>query len=296
MSDRSGVVYDLGYVPHEGPRLGRSGAIRAIVADGIRRVMGIRRKARRKVFPWVMFAIAMLPAVVFVGLAFFVDNFAPGLDSPFGSHADYYALAGVPTFVFVALAAPELLIPDRTEGVLSVYSSRPISSRDYVLARMGTLALLVIGFTLVPQIVMYVGFASLDDSGFLSAVVGNWPELWRMIATSSGFFLGWGAIGFLISVLAGRTTTARALFLGGLVGSSGLAAALVESGAFDLARYAAFGALLDPPFHLRDWVYGLSSDTIPARAGFGPGLSLLVMLAIAGVTTWVSIVRYRRLV
>lgn len=296
MTDRSGVVYDLGYVPHEGPRLGRSGAIRAMVADGFRRVMGIRRKARRKVFPWIMFAIAMLPAVVFVGLAFFVESFAPELDSPFGSHADYYALAGVPTFVFVALAAPELLIPDRTEGVLSVYSSRPISSRDYVLARLGTLALLVIGFTLVPQFVMYIGFAALDDSGFVSAVVGNWPELWRMIVTSSGFFLGWGAIAFLISVLAGRTTTARALFLGGLVGSSGLAAALVESGAFDLARYAAFGALLDPPFHLRDWVYGLSSDTIPARAGFGPGFSLLVMLALAGVTTWVSVVRYRRLV
>lgn len=296
MSGRSGVVYDLGYVPHDGPRLGRAGAIRAIVADGIRRVMGIRRKARRKVFPWMMFAIAMLPAVVFVGLAFFVDSFAPDLDSPFGSHADYYALAGVPTFIFVALAAPELLIPDRTEGVLSVYSSRPISSRDYVLARIGTLGVLVVGFTLIPQLVMYLGFAALDDRGFLSAVVGNWPELWRMVATSSGFFLGWGVIGFFIAVFAGRTTTARALFLGGLVGSSGLAAALVESGAFDLARYAAFGALLDPPFHIRDWVYGISSDTIPARAGFGPGLSLLVMFVLAAVTIRVSIVRYRRLV
>lgn len=295
MSDRTGVVYDLGYVPHDGPRLGRGAAIRAMVADGVRRVMGIRRKARRKVFPWMMFAIAMLPAVVFVGLAFFLDSFVPDIDSPFGSHADYYALAGVPTFVFVALAAPELLIPDRVQGVLSVYSSRPISSRDYVLARLGTLGVIVVGFTMIPQLVMYVGFAALDDRGFVSALVGNWPELWKMMATSTAFFVGWGVIGFFISVFANRTTTARALFLGGLVGSSGLAAALVESGAFDLARYAAFGALLDPPFQMRDWVYGLTSDTIPARAGFAPGVTLAVMLGLAGVTAAMAIVRYRRL-
>ena len=45
---------------------------------------------------------------MFVGLAFFVGNFVPDVESPFGSHADYYALAGVPTFIFVALAAPDM--------------------------------------------------------------------------------------------------------------------------------------------------------------------------------------------
>ena len=33
-----GTVYDLGYTPHEGPRLGRSGAFRAMVVDGTRLV------------------------------------------------------------------------------------------------------------------------------------------------------------------------------------------------------------------------------------------------------------------
>lgn len=295
MSDRGGVVYDLGYVPHDGERRGRGGAIRAMIGDGVRRVMGIRRKARRKVFPWVMFGIALLPAIVFVGLAFFVGNFVPDVESPFGSHADYYALAGVPTFIFVALAAPELLIPDRVQGVLSVYSSRPISSRDYVIARLGTLGLLVVGFTLVPQILMYIGFAALDSDGFLSAILGNWPELWRMIAVSSALFAGWGAAGFLISVFANRTTTARVLLLGGLVGSSGLAAALSESGAFDLARYASLASILDHPFYVRDWVYGSSSDTVPAAAGFGPEVSLLVIIVGIALAASVPIIRYRRL-
>ena len=187
------------------------------------------------------------------------------------------------------------MIPDRVQGVLSFYSSRPISSRDYVIARLGTLALLVIGFTLVPQLLMYIGFAALDSDGFLSAMVGNWPELWRMVAVSSALFAGWGSVGVLISVFANRTTTARVLFLGGLVGSSGLAAGLSESGAFDLARYASLASILDHPFYMRDWVYDLSSDAVPAEAGFGPGISLLVIIVGIALAASVPIIRYRRL-
>lgn len=295
MTDHGGVVYDLGYVPHDGARLGRTAAIRAMVIDGVRRVMGIRRKARRKVFPWMMFTIALVPAIVFVGLAFFVESFLPDAESPFGSHADYYNLAGVPTFVFVALAAPELLIPDRVQGVLAVYSSRPISSRDYVVARLGTLGVLVIAFTLLPQLLMYVGFAALDSDGFLSTLVGNWQELWKMTAGSAALFAGWGSVGFLIGVLANRMTTARALFLGGLVGSGGLASALAESGAFEGARYAALADIIGHPFHVLDWIYGTSSTTLTEAAGFGPWVSLVAILVLTGLAAVIPIRRYRRI-
>ena len=295
MSDRGGIVYDLGYVPHDGTRLGRGGAIRAMMFDGMRRVMGIRRKGRRKIFPWIMVGIAFLPSIVFVGLAFFVNNFVPDGESPFGSHADYYALAGVPTFIFVALAAPELLIPDRVQGVLSVYSSRPISPRDYVLARLGTLGILVTAFTLLPQLLMYIGFASLDADGFLAGLSSNAAELWKMLAVSSALFAAWGATGFLISVFTNRTTTARVLFLGGLVGSSGLAAALAESGSFGTARYAALVSVLDHPINVLGWVYGTRVDTVPGTAGFGPGVSLTVILGLVALAAVVPIVRYRRL-
>ena len=70
MSDRTGVVYDLGYQPYEGQRLGRGGAIKAMIKDGLRRTFGIRRKARKKVYPWGLVSLAFLPAAVFVGLSF----------------------------------------------------------------------------------------------------------------------------------------------------------------------------------------------------------------------------------
>ena len=68
MSDRTGAVFDLGYKPYTGDRLGRAGAIRAIIADGVRRVLGLRRKARKKVYPWSMVGLAIVPAAVFGGL------------------------------------------------------------------------------------------------------------------------------------------------------------------------------------------------------------------------------------
>ena len=42
-----GVVYDLGYRPHEGDRLGRAGALRALYRDGLRRVPRRRQGLRQ---------------------------------------------------------------------------------------------------------------------------------------------------------------------------------------------------------------------------------------------------------
>ena len=95
-----GVVYDLGYTPHDGPRLGRRAAVGATIVDGLRRVLGLRRKARKKVFPWALLAIASIPAIVFVGLAFFLGEFTPDAESPFGGHAEYFGLAGTMVMIF----------------------------------------------------------------------------------------------------------------------------------------------------------------------------------------------------
>ncbi len=150
MTER-GVVFDLGYTPHEGERRGRRGAITTTYRDGLYRVFGIHRRARKKIFPWLLVVFAILPAVVFVGFAFLLSTFAPGADSPFGGHAEYFGITASVILLFVALAAPELLIPDRREGVLAVYSSRPLRPDDYVGARASSLLTVIAGFMLIPR-------------------------------------------------------------------------------------------------------------------------------------------------
>ncbi len=295
MTDR-GVVYDLGYVPHEGARLGKPGAVRATIKDGVRRVLGLRRRARKKILPWILFGIALIPAIVFVGLAFFLTSFVPEADSPFGGHADYYDLAGPVMVIFTALAGPELLIPDREEGVLAVYSSRPMRASDYLLARGGALGVVIAGFLVLPQLLMYVGFAAIDSDGFIQTLLSEWPNLWRIAVTSVAFLVGYGAPALLISVYAKRLAPATGTLLGILVGSTGLAAALSESGAFAGSRYAALLAIAQHPFALRDWAFDQSSvDSVVADAGFGPVWSLAMILVIAVVAGGLAIRRYRRL-
>lgn len=293
MADRTGVVFDLGYKPYAEKRLGRSGAIKAIIKDGIRRVLGIRRKARRKIYPWGLVGIAILPAVVFVGLAFTLNTFAPEADTPFGGYADYLGLVGAIVLLFVALAAPELLIPDREEGVLAVYSSRPLTARDYVLARAGSLAVVVGSFMLLPSLLMYIGFASLDTRGFASALLGNADDLVKILLTMAAYMLGYGAPALLVATYARRTGPAAGIFLAVMFGSAAFGEAFRNID-FVGARFGTLLSLLQHPEVVRDWLFGRSYNAAPISAGFKPWASVVTILVIAGLCGYLINRRYRR--
>jgi ABC-2 type transport system permease protein len=292
MSDQTGAVFDLGYKPYEGTRLGRSGAIRAIIKDGMRRVMGIRRKARRKVYPWTLVAFAVLPAVVFIGLAFFLSTFSPDAESPFGGHAEYMGLTGAIVMLFFALAAPELLISDREEGVLSVYSSRPMTAWDYIAARTGALFAVVASFVLFPNILMYLGFAALDADGLGSALVGNLGDMGKVILTMTAYIVGYGAPALLISTYAKRTGPAAGIYLAIMFGSAGFAEAFQDVN-FTGARYGTLLSFLQHPEVIRSWVFSQTQTAAPINAGFKPWASLLVIVLVAVITVILMYRRYR---
>ena len=63
------VIFDRGYRTYEGPRLGPAGARKAVFKDGVRRVLGLGRKAREKIFPWSLISIAVILAAVLIGVS-----------------------------------------------------------------------------------------------------------------------------------------------------------------------------------------------------------------------------------
>jgi len=293
----SGVVYDLGYKPYEGDKRGRRGAVATTYRDGNYRVLGIKRRARKKILPWALAAFVMVPAVVFVGFAFLLSTFAPEADSPFGSHADYFELTGTIVLLFVALAAPELLIPDRREGVLSIYSSRPLLPDDYVLARFGSLLTVAAGFMLIPQVLMYFGFAALDADGFFSALWSNGGAIPRILAATAVYAIAYTPLALLIATVANRKSAATGVYLGTLLIGTILSAALVEATTMPGRRYTAMLAFGELPTHVNDWIWGTSSSepTPMAMAGFDAWVSLLVIGAVAVIATLIVVWRYRRL-
>ncbi len=296
MTDR-GVVFDLGYVPYEGERRARRGAISTTYRDGLKRVFGIRRRARKKILPWGLVVLAILPAVVFVGFAFLLSTFSPDAESPFGSHADYFSLSGGIVLLFVALAAPELLIPDRREGVLSIYSSRPLRADDYVGARAASLLTVVAAFMLIPQVLMYLGFAALSSDGFFQALISNADEIPKILAATVVYALAYAPLALVISTVATRKAAATGVFLGVIIVGAGLASTLIEATSLPGSRYAALLSFDSHPDFVRDWIFGRGSDAdvIMATAGFDAWVSLLVIAAVAVVSTVLVIWRYRRL-
>ena len=63
-----GTIYDLGYRHYDGPRLGRRGAIGAIVGAGLRAVFGLGRSGRSKILPWGALVLGLLPAGIAVAI------------------------------------------------------------------------------------------------------------------------------------------------------------------------------------------------------------------------------------
>jgi ABC-2 type transport system permease protein len=295
MSDRTGVVYDLGYTPYDGERRGRRGAFLTTLKDGVSRVFGIRRGGWRKVLPFLLLGLAVLPAVAFVAFAFLLSTFAPEAESPFGSHAQYFVLAGTAVLLFVGLAAPELLIPDRRHGVLSIYSSRPTTPEDYVFARSSALFISVAIFLLVPQILMYVGFAALSTDGFVSSLVDNAGEIPRILLGAAVWMVAYGSVALLVATLTNRKAVATGIYLGIFIIGTGVASGLSQVVSLPGHRYAAFFALAQHPAHVTDWIFGTTSEDIAMRmAGFEWWAALLVIVVLAMVSAVVVVFRYRR--
>ena len=78
--------------------------------------------------PWILIALALVPAAVLVVLAAFLGSVPTNPDDfELPSYAEYYEFAIIPLALFAAVVAPLLVCPDRRDGVLSLYAARPIT-------------------------------------------------------------------------------------------------------------------------------------------------------------------------
>jgi len=284
-----GVVFDLGYAPHDGPRLGRSGARRALLKDGLRRVLGLRRKARRKVFPVLLVTIAVIPALFFVAVGVIAGEFDPTA-TLFG-HSEYFDLTGSMALIFIALASSELLIPDRVHGTMSIYSSRPLTIADYLGARAMALLAVVFGFLWLPHVVLFIGRAWVSSGGFGTYVADNFTVIWKTALAAMVYFAGFASVAFLIAAFSKRNSVAAGTYLGVMTLSGPISGSLVEAGFPALG----LGALQHHPGYVKDWILGDSTRTwIPETAGVEPAVSLLVIIILSLAAGLVVAGHYRR--
>ncbi|MGP1673693.1 MAG: ABC transporter permease, partial [Candidatus Limnocylindrales bacterium] len=68
-SGESSSIYDLGYQGYDGPRLGRPAVALGLLLQTLRAAYGIGRGGRAKIAPFLLLALAVLPAVLAVGIS-----------------------------------------------------------------------------------------------------------------------------------------------------------------------------------------------------------------------------------
>ena len=222
MTQAAGELFDLGYQHYQGPREGRMRARKAVFVDGLRTTLGIGHGPLAKVLPIILFSAAMAPAII---MAIIASRTQGVLDLP--SHADYYEIVSVILIIFSAIIAPELLCPDRRNGVISLYLVRPLTITDYVVGRW--LAFFSITLVLVysGQIVLLAGLI-LSASEPLDYLKDNWLDIPRILGAGILLAIFITTLPLAVSAFTDRRAYAAAIVIGLFVISTAAAGILTE--------------------------------------------------------------------
>lgn len=289
-----GTIYDLGYAPHDGPRLGRRAAIRAMMIDGSRRALGLRRKPWTKLLPWGLIGAAIVPAAWVVALTFVVAGFTLEDAGPWGNPAEFFEVIGMLAMFFVATIAPTLLIPDRQHGVLAIYASRPVRAADYLLARAGVLLLLTSLFILIPHTIVYIGISSLYVDGFMAGLMEHGKEIPAILGTTLAYVLAYGAPAFLVALFVPRAPIASGVYVLGMFLTAFLIEAMPRATELLVFRIIAFFGLFWHPLTVRDWLFDREPEQWALdRVGLHPWVGAAVILVIVLATAVIAHRRYR---
>ena len=249
-----GAVYDRGYRPYEGELGGRGATRWALWRLTVRRALGLRRSWRQKVLPWTLLGLTMIPAAIDIGLRWSTRN-SP-LDAADIDFITFREYVGVSTMLllFVAVAAPDVVCPDRHDRVLPLIFARPLTGDDYVLAKVGGIFSIVFGFSFLPQVLLYVGQMLVHDDGALDYVSENLDILWKVPISVAILALFYAVVAVAVSSLTDRRIVGGLAFLGALIIPSIFAAAVGEASQPE-GTILSVANLLQLPLMLRDIVF-----------------------------------------
>ena len=292
-------IIDQGYRSYNGPRTGLPGAIRSVVRYSMRHTLGLGRSARHKILPWLAVVVAIVPALVFVGLAVVLDIDMIE-DQILPDYHEYYDFISVALLFYCAIVVPDILVADRRNGMLQMYLSTPLQRWSYLTAKALAVALTLAVITVGPVLFLLVAY-TIEGSGPDGLV--EWLKIFvRIVAAGAAISAGFTAASLAVASLTDRRIFATIGVLVLLWGGGGLTLALVEGAeitehvyAFDLGGisdelkqriYAA-----EPPQALDDGDFNPLYKRSQLSTGFVAAANLAWVALGAGVVWW----RYRRL-
>lgn len=292
MSDTAGAVYDRGYRPYDGPRGGRTASRNALIRLSVRRALGLRRSWRQKVFPWVLLAIATVPAIVNVGVQYLTRD-SPAEDFEFFTYRDYVGHSTT-LLLFVAITAPDVICPDRRNRVLPLLFARPLTGADYVIAKVGAIFGIVFGFGFIPQVILYIGNLLVTTDGALRYFRDNLQVLYEVPLAVALQALYFAVIGVAIAATTSRRIVAAVSILALLLITSTISGVAEEASSDGTTPWALVN-ILALPLHLRDLVFlgRIGRDSTLSGVEYGGVGACLVYAVIVAAGLSYLFSRYR---
>ncbi len=283
----TGRIYDLGYRPYEGERLGRGYATLSHFIYSLRAIFGIGRSTVSKVFPIVFAVIAFVPALVQLAIA----AISPA-DFELIEHEDYFVIVSIVLVLFCAFAAPEVVGRDQRFRTITLYFSRALARVDYVSASLAALTVALLLVLLTPQIILLLGSAVASDDS-LGYLRDNLDKIPPIIASSIVVALFMASLSMALACWTPRRALATVGVLAYFIILSAVAEILVESTTGDVQKYV----LLIGPIKVLEgaviWIFNVVPDP-DSDVGI-VGLGGVYYLLAAGCYIAVSLgVLYRR--
>ena len=287
----TGRIYDLGYRPYDGERLGRRYAVISLFVYSLRAIFGLGRSAMSKAIPIGLAVVALVPATIQLGVA----AIAPA-DLEIISHEDYFGFVSIVLALFCAFAAPEIVGRDQRFRTITLYFSRALSRVDYVSANLAALAVALLFVLVTPQIILLLGSAVAADDllGYLGDNMDKVPPIFGSSVLVAFFMAS-------LSMTLACWTPRRAFATGGVVAYfvifSLFAGILVETTTGSIQQYV----LLVGPFSILEgavlWIFGAAPDVESelAMAGLNGGYYLLAASCYIAVSLAVLYRRFLRM-
>ncbi|MBN4064630.1 ABC transporter permease [Dehalococcoides mccartyi] len=256
-----GTVFDIGYQHYDGPREGRFRARFAVYKDGLKIALGIGRGSRAKILPWMFIGVLMLIGAGMAFAAIMIDRVAgDGTSESVGlpSHSDFYGTASIIMFIFAAISAPELLCPDRRDGVINLYLVRPLTGSDYIVARWLSFITIMLIVAWLPQIILFAGL-TLGSTDGVEYLKDHWTNLPKFLGAGAALAVYSGTIAMLVSGFTTRRAYASVFMVGLFVVSTPFTFGLARDLGGTAGQWLSMFNLSNIPMHVNDAIFGTAS-------------------------------------
>ena len=285
----AGAIYDLGYQRYTGVRHGRGYAFRTLLLFSFRSAFGLGRGEKAKTVPVLVAAIIYLPALMQIGIASATSM------ALYLNYADNLEISAFLLALFAASQAPELIVTDRQQGMLSLYLSRPLRGGDYALAKLGGLGGAMLVLTLGPQLMLFAGRVFMNEKPW-PTFVREWPRLFPILGGTVMVSLFFAAIGLGLSSRASRRGYASAAVISFFLLMTAMSSMIQAVASGSVKRYA---ILANPTLLVKGYTSWLFEIEALRRSAVGradlPGTVYLgVMVTVTMLAIALLLARYRR--